>query len=251
MKTRSSACLLPSAAILAVGIVGSSALAGIEAPDVTLEIQVFSKKDTNTPIFDDVISPTVVGPLGDPANFVWNYSVNASNLIFSLTGGLNASPLTSPTPALLNPDLVFTNTSGESLWFFVRLQMPIAQTFNLPLNWSSAPTFIYSGPSGSQIETIPDLPLWTVGVDDTPLGSAFPHHTILNEQQGNVQDNLGGILGEPVTSYMYHDFSFKMSPDAQGGPTGNFFIFAVPAPGALALLGIGAMLGGTRRRSLN
>jgi hypothetical protein len=61
----------------------------------------------------------------------------------------------------------------------------------------------------------------------------------MNNQNLNISDNLGGALGQAVLETMTIDLAFKLSPNAVGGANGLFSIAAVPAPGALALLGIG------------
>jgi MYXO-CTERM domain-containing protein len=240
---------LAAVTVLTSGIACGSALASIDPPVLSMELSVFAKSDTNNPVFDQTIQPTLVGPIGPPENYFWNYSVSEDNPYFSASGTVNASPVTSPISARLNPALTFSNLSGESLWFFVRLSMPVANTFDLPLNFFSSAGFNVAGPD-SQLETLEGTPLWTVGVDNTPLGSAFPDPTVLNINNQSVSTDFGGSLTDSVTDSMYIDFAFKLTPDSVGGPSGTFIISqAVPAPGAIALLGFGGLLGRSRRRS--
>jgi hypothetical protein len=231
-----------------VGMSTASAMAGIQPPVLSMDIQVFSKADTNTPIFDQVVEPTLVGPFGPPGSQAWSYDVGVFHPSFVIQGDVNASPTTSPFPALLNTTLNFANTSSDSLWFLVRLTMPIAHTFTLPASWESPAEFTLTGPD-PELRTLEDTPLWTVGVDGSPLGSLFPDPTVLDNNQLDVNDFMSGVLANPVNDHMYIDIIFKLSPDAVAGVNGAFRI--IPAPGALALLGLGGLIAGTRRRREN
>jgi hypothetical protein len=122
---------------VAVLVACSPAIAGIAPPVLTLDLQVFSKADTSQPIFDKQLVPTLTGPLGPPENFAWNYSLSFAHTDFSISNGtINASPLTSPTPAFLNPSINFINTSSQSLWVFMRLSMPVSETLSPPFDWT-------------------------------------------------------------------------------------------------------------------
>jgi hypothetical protein len=135
--------------------------AGIDPPVLSMDIQIFSKADTSTPIYDQVVMPTNTGPVGPPGSHAWGYDVSIFNPNFSITGEVNASPTTSPTSAFINPTLNFANTSADSLWFLISITMPTAHVFNLPLSWNTSASWTLTGPN-PELTTLDDTPLWSV-----------------------------------------------------------------------------------------
>jgi len=236
--------ILGSVAVGSILVAGSAAIAGIEPPVLEMGVQIFSKADTSTPIFDETILPENTGPFGPPNNDAWGYDVNVFDPAFNITGEINASPTTSPVPAFLNPTLNFANNSTESLWFLISITMPVAHTFDLPLSWASSASWTLTGPN-PELKTLEDTPLWSVSTDGNELGSLFPDETVMNNDNLNISDQMGGMLDNPVSDSMTINLAFKLSPNAVGGVNGNFVI--LPAPGALAMLGIAGLVGTTGR----
>jgi len=237
-------CLLGMASLLLAGNVAS---AGIDPPVLEMDIQVFSTADTNAPVFDQVYNPDNTGPLGPAGSNAWGYEVGVFTQNFNITGEVNASPTTSPTFAFLNPTLNFANNSAESLWFMISIKMPIAHLFALPLEWASSASWTLTGPN-PELTTLEDTPLWSVSTDGNSTGSLFPDETVMNNDNLNISDEMSGLLDSPVTEYMMIDLAFELSPNAIGGVNGHFSV--IPAPGALALLGIAGLIGTTRRRHM-
>lgn len=238
------ACIVAVATLL---IASMPVSAGVIAPVLEMDIQVFSTTDTVTPIFDQGYMPDNTGPVGPAGSNAWGFDVGVFGQNFNITGEINASPTTSPTAAFLNPTLNFANTSAESLWFKISIKMPTAHMFSQPLEWVTSASWNLTGPQ-PKLTTIDDTPLWTVSTDAGSVGSLFPDATVLNNDNLNISDSMSGQLGDPIAEYMIIDLAFELAPNAIGGVNGQFAV--VPAPGALALLGCAGLFGLSRRRRM-
>lgn len=239
------ACIAAAASLL---VASTTASAGVVAPVLEMDIQVFSKADTSTPIFDQVYIPDNDGPIGPDGSNAWGYDVGVFDPSFDITGDINASPTTAPAPAFLNTTLNFANNSTESLWFMISLKMPTSQAFSLPLEWASSASWTLTGPN-PELTTLEDTPLWSVSTDAGSVGSLFPDPTSMDNDNLNISDDMGGPLADPVAEYMMIDLAFELSPDAVGGVNGQYII--LPAPGSLALLCCAGLIGTSRRRRLD
>lgn len=234
-------CSLAAAGTL---LVASSASAGIDPPVLEMDVQIFSKADTSTPIFDQTVIPSKTGPFDEPN--AWSYGVGVFDPAFKIEGEVNASPTTAPTKAFINPTLNFENFSQDSLWFMISLKMPVAHDFDLPLQWQTSASWTLAGQFPPQLQTLEDTPLWSVGTDGSEVGSLFPDPTVLDVNQLNISDSTSGDLFSPVTDYMTIDLAFKLDPGSVGGVNGIFQI--IPAPSALAVFGLAGLMGRSRRR---
>lgn len=234
-------CSLAAASLL---LASSVASAGIDPPVLEMDIQIFSKADTSTPIFDQTVIPSKSGPFGEPNS--WSFNVGIFDPAFNIEGEINASPTTSPSKAFINPTLNFNNFSADSLWFMISLKMPVAHTFDAPLEWFTSASWTLAGQFPPQLQTLEDTPLWSVGTDGTEVASLFPDPTVMDINQLNLSDSTSGDLFSPVLDYMTIDLAFKLDPGSVAGVNGIFEI--IPAPGALAVFGLAGLMGRSRRR---
>jgi hypothetical protein len=238
------ACIVAAASLL---IASAPALGGVVAPVLEMDIQVFSTSDTNTPIFDQVYNPVNSGTIGPAGSNAWGFDVGVLDQNFNISGEINASPTTSPTSAFLNPTLNFANNSAESLWFMITIKMPTAHMFSEPLEWSSSASWTLTGPE-PELTTLPDTSLWSVSTDGHTVGSLFSDSTVMNNDNLNISDEMGGLLPGQVADYMMITLAFELSPNAIGGVNGIFTV--IPTPGALALLACAGLFGTTRKRRM-
>lgn len=225
---------------LTVGV--SSSHAGLSG--VTMEIDVnvqgggnvFSSGQVALPLnfnVGDFFQYTADSVFASP-DFDVSGLVNANNDI--LNGGLSIAPT-----------LNFINNSSDILEFHVRI-MREAEHSN-GVNWTSSAGLTLGGGNGQVFSSLAGESIWTVGIDGADVGAMFDDPSAFQSNgDGTVSlgtDPISGSHG-PVSSNMFIDFAFSLTPGADGGLNGIFVL--TPAPGSLALLAFAGVCGRRRRR---
>ena len=134
----------------------------------------------------------------------------------------------------------------------VRNFADIAQSFDImimvPLLGGTGPNDFF-GSAALTVEngTLSGDPVWQALIDGTPIAELFTNNYVLDGTGGTNDDNgfVIGSHGGAMDSIVVR-FSFELSANTDMTATFGFGI--LPGPSALAFLGVGALLGGRRRR---
>lgn len=250
---RARACAVATCGIALAGI-SASAEAGFSPPDLTMTVEV--EDALNTPIFSDSYSIPASAPNG--TGFYTYDLPNMGQPDFGFSnGGITGRTLTDGDafPFLgtqLVPDFTMSNDTGEDLIFHISMIMPV--TMSPAVDWTSVAGWSVSGPAGqSEVWALQDESMWSALIDDTVVGTRYDFPSGTN---GSLEtDPVTGSYGA-VTQNVQIDLAFRLTGADDGanpqtvlvGVSGNFILSQVPAPGSLALLAVGAIIGSRRRR---
>ncbi|MHC5022341.1 MAG: PEP-CTERM sorting domain-containing protein [Planctomycetota bacterium] len=163
---------------------------------------------------------------------------------FTIGGPINANNDISSN-FLLSPNLNITNTSTQTLDFVIRMTWDVAH--GTDVNWNSSSAWTLGGGPDPILFTLPGQSLWTLFIDSSPIDTLYDDPSGMGGG-GDLVLNTDPISGShgPVGSSMGIELAFSMTPGANAGVNGLFLI--TPAPGTLALLAVGAVVGRRRRR---
>jgi len=202
---------------------------------------------------------TLTGTATNMAN-VYNYSgsQSAGTGAFSFAWNFNASDSGAGNGmvdrAFTAGNFVVTNNSSDAIAFDILLSMPIAL----------ASPALYGGSVSAGLTTFgagflsdnDGAPLWAAYTGDTMVAS------LLNAPVSVARETTGSsaigsdAFGQPIPSFPGPDFGstlairlrFVISGGASASFTSVLVGQTVPAPGALALVGLGGLVAGSRRR---
>lgn len=232
------------AAVAGLLAFGASAHAGLGP--LELDIQVTT--NGGTPLYDS-------GPILLPGTNLFGdfYQYDANNLVelqnqdfFTASGEINANNDISLGGLSLGPVMNFVNTHNETLEFVVTLTREAAADF--AVNWSTSSAWNLGGGPDPELMTLPGQSLWTASVDGNVVGSLYDDPSgmggggDLDLSTDPINGSLPGVTGE-----MSITLAFQITPGADGGVNG--ILVLVPAPGALAMLGLGLVAPRRRRRA--
>jgi len=235
--TRARSMLLCAAA--AFGLSLSSAQAGIQDPGLSIFWSI------------DGATTGTINPVGvfNPDTGFWNYAGNnilggGVTLSFTLSG--DPDPQISGNLAVSNPALPVVSV-------VLIITLPIAPALpGLTSMLGSAAVGFTTDAGGGTLGALPGTPVWQGLIDGTPvagtslLTGAFPL-SLPGIGSTGTSGNFGipvMLGGPPALASIGIKIAFSLTQFDQASLTSTFRV--IPGPGALALLGIGAL--GLRRR---
>lgn len=230
------------AASLLIGFGASTVSAGLIDPELKIEWWVNSA-------YVGELAPNGVF---DSTHQWWHYNGFASdlntgvNLNFDLNA--DADPLISGNLTVENPFLPVVNVK-------LVVTLPVAPTLpNGSLMQGSAAVGLTTEGGGS-LSTLAGKPLWRGMIDGSAVGPSaslfFDPFALTNASTGSsgTSGNFGApfmVPGPAVLSSIGIEINFSITQNDQGSFTSVFYV--IPAPGAIALLGFGGLIGTGRRR---
>jgi MYXO-CTERM domain-containing protein len=172
---------------------------------------------------------TYVGP--------YNYNSQSNSSFaattFTLTTGLSASwSATSDTSGFVTT-LLAPATQGYGSFIQTVRSFTVTGTQQITLNWSGSETINFSKYTGTA---------WAAAI---PAGSGWSNYTY-GTTPGSSNASLSGTLTTTLSAGTYWLSNVLRN---QQGASFSFALPAVPAPGALALLGVAGIVGARRRRA--
>ena len=224
--------------LAAVGLTATPSHAGLlGVHPTTLRVQVFNDFDSGTFLLDG----------DDLKNGDFSYVRGPDN---PFTGGsetwnvewdLLASPSFDP-DASLQGGFVVRNNASITLEFDLWLTMPLLGDAGPEMFFGSAGLTVEGGvlrQHGS---------VWEALIDDAVAGQLFTGNPYILDGTNGTNDDNGSIFGEHggATDSISIHLSFDLTAGAD--MTATFGFGMLPAPSALALLGLGGLFGRRRRR---
>ncbi len=173
------------------------------------------------------------------------YGQNIASEDFTLSLNL----LGDSTMPRLGGNLQISNSTDQELEYVVGFLMPLMDVAAGTYDWDASLTIALTGVDGS-IRSISEEPIWAASVGDHFIGEMYTNpFELAFEGPGtaSINEALSGEIDFLDGDYLSVRYSFSLS----AGDTvvfGGSFGF-VPAPGALAVLGLAALAGRRRRRS--
>lgn len=177
-------------------------------------------------------------------------------------GGMTATwnLLVSTDPFIVG-NIIFTNTGAETRDFFLNIVLPVSMTTSHSyVGGSVTGTVTDLNGNGAILSSIGDMGLYTAFTDfgtanRAIAGSLLSATTIA---AGSFQSSSVGpaSFGDPIPSLLHGaaaenitvQFRFTLTAGDSASFTSIFVAEAIPAPGALALLGAAGLAGRRRRR---
>jgi hypothetical protein len=151
---------------------------------------------------------------------------------------LLASPAFDP-DASIQGALVVRNFADVARSFDILIDMPLIGSSGPGDYFGSAAITVENGMLSGD-------PVWQALIDGSTIAELFTDNYVLDGTGGTNDDN-GFVMGSHggATDSISVRFTFELSPNTDMTAT---FGFGLPGPSGLALLGVGAVLGGRRRR---
>lgn len=177
-------------------------------------------------------------------------------------GGINNASWTMQWDCVVNPDpfvdatINVTNTSSVVQTFWVFMPLALAPVITDPTLISGSVSAVVQASSfaGATLAATAIEPVYQAFVDGVPqVGAAQmwnPGYSLNAGPFGVANDNASfvNLAGPNGASMIALQLRFTLSPGDSASVTGIFSIEAVPAPAALAVLGLAGLIGGRRRR---
>jgi len=232
--------LLATAALAAATTMTASG----DGPTVTLGISADGNSQSQNLNGSSTADPVVFNYqgslLGGAGDWLLSWNFNASN---NANGG---------TQAFTAGNYVIQNLSSEAISFEFTVSLPTALVGRTLYGGSVSGGLTTSGPGFIADK---DTALWTGSSGANSIASLF------NNPFGVVRTEAGSSslgfesFGEPIPSLAGPDLGsdltitlrFLLGANSSASFT-SVFVAAVPGPGAMALLGLGGLVAGTRRR---
>jgi hypothetical protein len=194
--------------------------------------------------FDDTFNPDG----SDVGGGVFNFQGQQGNDNWLIQWDFNAVP--NPIGgATIGSDYEINNFSDETLNFLILVTLPLSGPTLDPTDYAGSAGFTLSGIDGELATVGPGNSLWEAWADGSEVASLWDDPFSLSfdgEGSQAISDNIDpGVIGS--TSEIGIRVNFSLTPGDSVTVTGVFGV--IPAPGALALLGIAGLAGSRRRRS--
>lgn len=222
----------------------TTSLAAADGPNVTLGITVDGSNQNQNLIGTTTNLPEVFnyqgGLTGGGGNWILSWDFNASN---SSNGG---------TQAFTAGNYVIQNLSANAIEVELTVSLPVALVGSTLYGGSASGGLTTSGPGFIQ-----DLggPVWSGSTGGTLINSLFNNpFSVVRTEAGSSQ--LGSeSFGDPIPSQpgpnlgadLAVTLKFLLGANSSASFT-SVFVARIPAPGALALLGLGGLTAISRRR---
>ncbi len=230
-------------ATLALGVSVSTATAGLQDPGLEINWWVNGN-------FAGSLAPVgTYNPLQD----WWNYQGFATDFASGVTLNFNLNG--DPDP-LISGNLTVENPFLPTVDVVLQVLLPIApQLTNGSEMQGSAAIGLTTDSGGGSISSINNVPLWQGLIDGAPVGPSasmfFDPFVLQNAGLGSSSSsaNFGlpnAIAGPDVLNNIGIEIAFALTQNDQASITSVFNV--VPAPGAIALLGVAALMTRRRRR---
>lgn len=234
------------AAMVACSGFSSEAQAGA-VPDLFMSVEV---SDGMSTLFDsgnvNVQSEgTDLGLLGYQYSPQNNLAFNSA--LFTMNGNVLARPNIGLLPATLHPNMTFDNNSDQTLEFLITYTLPMSTVAGV--DWISNSAWTLAGGPDPAALTVNGESLWTVSMDGAEVGNQFAAPSGMGgggtlDLSTDAIDGANGAIMDSVSIQL----SFSITPGARIGANGYVSMTLIPAPAALALLGLGGLMAPRRRR---
>jgi MYXO-CTERM domain-containing protein len=236
-----------SLAAIALGLTTTSSIAGtIGVPEMQIWMQVND---------NDMIPYTPAGFQNPDGTYTYNGYYEGSGFDLDFDAIADIDPF-------INNTVAVTNTSGSTNTYTFIVMLPtIAITGGTVMGASIGGSVTDANFDGSATLGSAGEPIFTGLID----GSAAPGATLLNDPYaspavpfaGGTSNILATSFGLPGPSFPGPDLlgsigiqlKFTLTPGDTAAITSFFIVEPVPAPAALALLGLAGLAGSRRRRS--
>ena len=225
---------------LAIGLGSATATAGLIDPGLEIDWWVdgvYAGKLTPSGVYNDAFG-------------WWNYDGSALHAPtgVSLSFNLNGDP-----DPLITGNLTVENLLLPSVDITLVVILPIAPMIpgGTTMTGSAALT-LTSDIGGGSFSTLAGSPLWQGLIDGVSAGAAA---SLFSDPFGMVNPgfgsqgssaNFGPVAGPAALNSIGIEINFSLSQLDQASITSVFHVVAIPGPGVIALLAVGAV--GTRRR---
>lgn len=229
-------CTMPIASIAAILIVGGPAHAGL-VPDVDISIQA-----------SDGFNQSFLAGGSHVGGEIYNYQGAAGNANFELDYDFNADADPKvPDGAFLGTGFTLVNNSLATMEFTIKMTLHLDAGAARSVDYGGSSAWTLTGVDGA-FQTIDGQPIWTALIDDQPVDNLFwaPFWMTFNGagSTSTSDDTLGSSGAASSTIGVLLRFSLSAGDSLTH--TGSFGI--IPAPPALALLALGGLASGRRRR---
>jgi len=228
-------------AVAALGVSAGAANAGIQDPGLTIFWSVYGT------------SNGTLQPIGiyNPGNGTWSYNDANVDLAsgVTLTFNLNGDP-----DPQISGGLTVTNPALPVVSVILVITLPIAPALGGPTQMlGSAGAGLTAIGGGSMLQKL-GIPVWQGMIDGSAVAGtelfspAWAGLTVVGTGSTGESDNFGipvPLAGPGVVTSIGIKIAFSLTQFDQASMT-SLFRVVVPAPGVLALLGVGAL--GLRRR---
>lgn len=235
-----------SLAIAATALAAAATnLAAADGPAVTLDVAVNGSSQSQNLVGSATSFPTVFnyqGSLLDAGGgWLLNWNFNASN---EAKGGLQA---------FTSGNYVIQNLGAEAIEVELTITLPVALVGSALYGGSVSGGLTTSGPGFIQDL---DGPVWTGATGGTTIASLFDSLNVVRADPGSSAfgpesfgNPIPSLPGPDLGSDLSVTLRFLLGANSSASFT-SVFVASVPAPGAIALLGLGGLsaIGGRRRR---
>jgi hypothetical protein len=195
-------------------------------------------------------------PVGnDVGNGVFNYTDTVFGPGYTVGWDINAKGFDQP---FISGNLVVVNQSLVTQTFQF--------TVNLPLSVAILPASLMGGSvagglttdlDGGELAALQGTPVWQAFIDGNMVASLLDDPFAVSKfGAGSVAigpeafgQPIPSMAGPAITETMAITFSFSLTAGDQASFTSVFTAVVIPAPGALALLGLAGFIGRGRRRN--
>ncbi len=239
--TASSRRLAAAAAVVASFGLAGSAVAG---NDVTFDLSVNGGPNQN-----------FANPGTDVGNDVFNYQEFVFGPGYTVSWDINAKGFDSP---FISGNIVVVNQSLETQTFEFLVTLPISVAL-LPssLMGGSVAGGLTTDLNGGALSALPGTAVWQAFIDgnqvQTLLNAPFAVSKFGAGSVGIGPESFGtpipSMPGPAITDTMQIKISFSLTAGDQASFTSVFTAVPIPAPAALALVGVAGLVGSRRRRN--
>ncbi len=225
---------------LALGFGATTASAGLIDPGLEIDWWVDG-------VYAGKLTPS--GVYNEPLGW-WNYAGSAFHAPtgVSLSFNLNGDP-----DPLITGNLTVENLLLASVDITLVVILPIAPTIpGATIMTGSAALTLTSDVGGGSFSTLDGSPVWQGLIDGVSAGAAASLFSdpfaMVNPGFGSLSDsaNFGPVAGPAALDSIGIEINFSLTQLDQASITSVFHVVAIPGPGVIALLAVGAV--GTRRR---
>ncbi len=237
MKTRNGrTLLLPALATVGLLACASTTYAGI-APNVTVDLSASNG-------FNQMYNPAGAFE----ANDTYNYDFDAGDSDFNFEFDFGVDAISGANPEMmLGTGFTLSNNSENTIEFDLVVTVDLQNGASMADYFGSA-AFTVTALDGTFAST--GDAIFSAWADGNLVDSAYPDPYELNSADGGGtnSDSQGffGGYGADINNTIAVEFHFSLTGNTTLTHTGSFGI--IPAPSALALLGLGGIAGRRRRR---